>query len=383
MSKTIKVLMIALFLGVLLTLSFSAGCVISTGVVPKTDQGLEVVREVWGIIFRDYVDKDRLDASALSEGAIKGILEVLDDPYTSYLDKQAYQLSLSSLEGKLEGIGAQVGSREGKLMIVAPIAGSPADKAGIRPGDMVLEVDGISTSEMSLEEAVLHIRGPKGTVVRLLILHQGETEAKVIEIVRAEIKISDVYFEMIGDMAYIRISHFSERTNEELLPVLESITREKAVGIILDLCTNPGGLLEEVVDVTGRFLKEGVVVYVVDNQGQRESLSIKPGGLTTELPLVVLVDNYSASGSEVLAGALQDYSRATIAGAVTYGKGSVNALHRLKDGSGLYVTTGRWLTPNGRLIEGKGISPDPGCELELKEVDAIQWAMDYLKGNKG
>ncbi len=381
MSRTIKVLMIALFLGVILTLSFGAGCTIGTVTSPKTDQSLDVVKEVWGIILRDYVDKDRLDAGALSEGAIKGILEVLNDPYTSYLDKQAYQLSLSSLEGKLEGIGAQVGIREGKLMIIAPITGSPAEKAGIRPGDIVLEVDGISTSNMSLEEAVLHIRGPKGTVVKLLILHQDETKTEAIEIVRAEIKISDVYFEMKGDIAYIRISHFSERTNEGLLPVLESITREKAVGIILDLRSNPGGLLEEVVDVAGRFLQEGVVVYVVDNQGQRASLSIKPGGLTTKLPLVVLVDNYSASASEVLAGALQDYSRAAIAGATTYGKGSVNALHRLKDGSGLYITTARWLTPNGRLIEGKGISPD--YELELKGEDAIQWAIDYLKGNKG
>ncbi|MFC1940663.1 S41 family peptidase, partial [Chloroflexota bacterium] len=228
--------------------------------------------------------------------------------------------------------------------------------------------------------SVLHIRGPEGTSVRLLILHQGETEAEEIEIVRAEIKIPDVYFEMKEDVAYIRISHFSERTNEALFPILESIAQEKAVGIILDLRSNPGGLLEEVVDVTGRFLQEGVVVYVVDNQG-RTSLSIKPGGLTTELPLVALVNNYSASGSEVLAGALQDYSRAAIAGATTYGKGSVNTLHRLKNGAGLYVTTGRWLTPDGRLIEGEGITPDH--ELELEGEDAIQWAIDYLKGNKG
>ncbi|MFC1989038.1 S41 family peptidase [Chloroflexota bacterium] len=381
MSKTIKVAMVALFFIVLLTLSFSAGCTVGTVTLPKTDPGLEVVKEVWGIILRDYVDKDRLDAGALSEGAIKGILEELDDPYTSYLGKQAYQLSLSGLEGKFEGIGAHVGIREGKLMIIAPIVGSPAAKAGIRAGDIVLEVDGMSTSEMSLEESVLHIRGSEGTPVRLLILHQGETEAEVIEIVRAEIKIPYVYFEMREDIAYIRISHFSERTNEELSPVLESITREKAVGIILDLRSNPGGLLEEVVDVTSRFLQEGVVVYVVDNQGQRASLSIEPGGLTTELPLVVLVNSYSASGSEVLAGALQDYSRAVIAGVTTYGKGSVNTLHPLKNGSGLYITTGRWLTPNGRLIEGEGISPD--YELELEGEDTIQWAIDYLKGNKG
>ncbi len=162
--------------------------------------------------------------------------------------------------------------------------------------------------------------------------------------------------------------------------MLESITREGATGIILDLRSNPGGFLETVVDVASHFLKEGIVVYVVDNQGKRASLSVKPGGIITELPLVVLTDNYSASGSEVLAGALQDYARATIAGTRTYGKGSANTFYRLKDGSGLYVTIARWLTPNGRLIEGKGISPD--YEIELEGEDTIQWAINYLNDNK-
>ncbi|MFC1934612.1 S41 family peptidase [Chloroflexota bacterium] len=379
MTKTIKVMVIALSLAVALTLSFGAGCTIGTGTPPKADLGPDVVKEVWDIIFQDYVDKDRLDASALSEGAIKGMLEVLDDPYTSYLSKQSYQLSMSNLEGKFEGVGAYVGIRDEQLIIIAPIADSPAAEADIRAGDIILEINGSSTSGMSLEEAVLRIRGPKGTSVTILVLHQGETESEEIEIVRAEIEIPDVYFEMREDIAYIRISHFSERTDEGLSPVLESISQEKVAGIVLDLRSNPGGLLGEVADVTGRFLREGVVVYVVDNQGRRSSLSVKPGSLTTDLPLVVLVNGYSASGSEVLAGALQDYSRATIAGTTTFGKGSVNTLHRLKDGSGLYVTTGRWLTPNGRLIEGKGISPD----YELEGEDAIQWAIDYLKGNKG
>ena len=162
--------------------------------------------------------------------------------------------------------------------------------------------------------------------------------------------------------------------------MLESIVREAATGIILDLRSNPGGLLEAVVDVASRFLKEGIVVYVVDNQEKKASLSIEPEDVTTDLPLIVLVDNYSASGSEVLAGALQDHARATIAGTRTYGKGSVNILRRLKDGSGLCITTARWLTPNGCLIEGEGISPDR--ELELEGEDAIQWAIDYLKGNR-
>jgi len=380
MPKAIKIMMITLLLVLSLILSFGAGCALSSRVLPSVEPGLDVVAEAWGIIFQDYVDKDRLDASKLSQAAIEGMVEALDDPYTSYLDAETYQMSSASLEGKYEGIGAYVGVRDGQLIIIAPIVGSPAAGAGIRAGDIILEIDGSSASEMSLQEAVLHIRGPKGTSVVLLILHEGATEPEEIEIVRAEVEVSSVYFEMRGDIAYINIIHFTERTNAELSPVLESITQEGATGIILDLRSNPGGLLEVVVDVAGRFLEEGIVLYVVDNQGKQTSLLVEPDGVTTELPLVVLVDEHSASGSEVLAGALQDHARATIVGVSTFGKGSVNTLHRLKDGSGLYITTARWLTPEGRLIEGEGISPD--YELELEGEDAIQWALDYLKGNK-
>jgi len=380
MSKTIKTVMITLLLVVSLALSFGAGCALGTNTLSGADLGLEVIEEVWGIIFRDYVDRGRLDANTLSQAAIRGVVEALDDPYTSYMDAEAYQMSLSNLEGKFEGIGAYVGIKDEQIMIIAPIPDSPAAKAGIRPGDIILEIDDISASEMSLEEAVLHIRGPEGTPVRLLILHEAEVEAEEIEIIRAEIKLLSVYFEMREDIAYVIIHHFSERTNAELSPVLESISREGATGIILDLRSNPGGLLETVVDVASRFLPEGIVVHIVDNQGKQTSLSVEPDGITTDLPLVVLSDNYSASGSEVLAGALQDHTRAIVAGTKTYGKGSVNTLRHLKDGSGLYITTARWLTPNERLIEGEGIVPD--YELELEGEDAIQWAIDYLKGNK-
>jgi len=342
MSKAIKIMVITLSFVVILALSFGTGCALGAKTLPNSDLGLEIVEQAWNIIFQDYVDKDKLDTSTLTEGAIKGMVEALDDPYTSYLDAETYQLSLTSLEGKFEGIGAHVAVKDEQLMIIAPIADSPADRVGIRAGDIILEIDGMPTLEMSLVEAVLRIRGPKGTSVVLLVLHQGEAEPEVIEIVRAEIELPSVRF--------------------------------------LDLRSNPGGALEAVVDVAGHFLKEGVVVNVVDNQGKRTGLSVKPGEITTDLPLVILVDSYSASGSEVLAGALQDYGRATIAGARTYGKGSVNVMRQLKDGSGLYITTARWLAPNGRLIEGEGLYPD--YELELDGEDAIQWAIDYLKSSK-
>lgn len=380
MPRTIKTVIIALLLVVSLALSFGAGCTLAIESPPSADQGLGVIEQAWNLIFQDYVARENLDASTLSQAAIKGMVEALDDPYSAYLDVPTYQRSLTNLAGKYGGIGAYVGVKDEQIIIIAPIPDSPAAEAGIRAGDIILEIDGISTSEMSLEEAVLRIRGPEGTPVKLLILHQSETEPEEIEIVRAEIELASVYFEMRDDIAYIYIAHFSERTNEELIQVLESLTEEAATGIILDLRSNPGGSLEGVIDVASRFLKEGVLLYVVDNEGNRSSYSVKPGGITTDLPVVVLTDNYSASGSEILAGALQDYARATVAGTRTYGKGSVNTLYQLQDGSGLYLTTARWLTPNGRLIEGEGIEPD--YPLELEGEDAILWAIDYLKSKK-
>jgi len=380
MSKAMKIMVIALLLVVGFVLSFGAGCALGSRTPPSSSQGLDIVAEAWNIIFQDYVDTDRLDPNLLSQGAIEGMVEALDDPYTAYLDAETYQLAFSGMEGKFEGIGAEVSIKDEQLTIIAPIADSPAAKAGIKAGDKILAINDISTSEMSLAEAVLNIRGPKGTPVRLLILHQDETEPEEIEIVRAEIELTSVDFEMRGDIAYISITHFSQRTDEELSPVIESIIQETATGIIIDMRSNPGGMLQAVIDVASYFLEEGVVVNVVDNQGKSSALKSRANEVITNLPLVVLVDSYSASGSEVLAGALQDYNRATIAGTQTYGKGSVNVLHQLSDGSGLYITTARWLTPNGHLIEGEGIHPD--YELELEEEDAIQWAIDYLKGNE-
>jgi len=376
MSQRVKIIVITLLLLVSLALSFGAGYTL--GILKPVDygRGIGSVVEAWDIIVEEYVEKDRIDVDSLTEAAIRGMVEALEDPYTAYLDPEAYELSLADIEGRYEGIGAAVGVREGQITIIAPFADSPAAAAGIKAGDIILEIDDRPTSGMSLAEAAAFVRGPRGTTVRLLILHQGETEPEEIEVVRDEILLTSVHFEMMGDIAYINITRFTEQTNDELSPVLLSVGQQEARGIILDLRSNPGGLLGAVIDVASRFLSDGVVLTVVDNEGGRESHQVTYQEVTTGLPMVVLVDGFSASGSEVLAGALQDHARAIVAGTTTFGKGSVNKLYQLPDGSGLYITIARWYTPSGRLIEGQGIVPD--YELELTGEDLINWALDYL-----
>ena len=377
MLKKMKIVVIILVLLVSLAMSFGAGCVLQSGINTDSGQALDIVQEAWDIIFTHFVDRDKLETSTLTAGAIRGMVDALDDPHCEYLPAETYELSQTHWEGKFEGIGAYVGEEEGNIIIIAPIAGSPAEKAGIRAGDMIMEVDGKSILGMSLTEVVLIIRGPRGTTVTLLVLHEGESEPEEIKIVRAEIEIPSVLFELREDIAYIQITNFSERTESELVLVLKEADQEGANGIVLDLRSNPGGLLSTVVNVTSRFLEDGIIYYMVDYQGEKTATSVKRKSLRTDLPLVVLVDNYSASGSELLSGALQDNGRAIIAGTKTYGKGSVNVPYRLKDGSGLYVTTARWLTPDGHVIEGQGIEPD--YQLDLVGDDAIEWAIEYLK----
>jgi carboxyl-terminal processing protease len=364
---------------IILVVWLVAGCDVLPGISVPAAKSPAKVTEAWNIIFNHYVEKDQLNSDNLSEAAIRGILDAINDPYTSYLDARHYEIFQSSFEGELEGIGAQVGVREGNIVIIAPIAGSPAERAGIRAGDIILAVNGEPTADISLAEAILKIRGPKGTPVTLRVLHEEEAEPVEITIIRDTITVPSVEFSMVEGIALISISEFSERTGDEMSPVMTELSRQGATGIIIDLRGNPGGLLSAVTEVASYFLREGVVVKVKDNRGKVTDYPARPTGQVSDLPMVVLVDDSSASGSEVLAGALQDHRRATLAGSTTFGKGSVNQFFPLSDGSGIYLTVSRWLTPLGRPIEGVGLEPD--VKLELTGEDAIRWAVDYLKGN--
>ncbi|MBT9149106.1 MAG: putative CtpA-like serine protease [Dehalococcoidia bacterium] len=383
MSRALK-LAIASLLTILL---LSIACV-AVPLIPQRDappQGLELVEEVWQLIQRDFVDSEALDPAKMAEGAIRGLIEALDDPYTSYLTPQQYELSRTQLEGEFSGIGAIITIKEGQLTVVAPIADSPAEQAGIRPGDQILEVDGESTAGMGLHEAALKIRGRQGTKVRLLVLRPGEDTPREIEITRAEIKLPSVRWEMLPDaIAHITLTNFTGRTDSEFASALRDVIAQGAIGIVLDLRNNPGGLLDAAVRVASQFLEEGIVVYALDNRGERDDWSVQHKGIASEMPLAVLVNRHSASASEVVAGALQDYNRGPIIGAKTHGKGSMNRVHQLSNGGALYITFARWFTPDGRQIDREGITPDIEVELTPEDIEnnrdpQLERAIEYLK----
>ncbi len=378
-----------LLIALLILLSFVGGFAFSRSLfspVSQLPQEFDTLGEVWQSLDNYYVNQDALDPQELSQGAIEGMLEALGDPYTSYIDAETYKLSIPELEGSFEGIGAVLSIEDGELTVFSPIAGSPAEAQGVKAGDRILEIDGQPTAGMSLAEAALKIRGPQGTEVTLLILHQGETAPVEVVIVREEIELDTVYLQMLPDeIAYILITYFTERTHEELVAALNDAIAAGAKGIILDLRNNPGGYLHIVVLVADEFLDSGIVLYQADDEGRvTGELTASPSGLATELPMALLVNGGSASGSEVLAGALQDHERAALIGNTTYGSGSVKAFYELSDGSALYLTVGRWLTPNRHLIEGLGLEPD--FEIEVTEEDIqsgrdpqLERAVEYIK----
>ena len=342
------------------------GCAVAQGpnrdsrtTVDRLPTEFERLAEVWELLEAEHIDGTNLDAQAISNGAIRGMLEALDDPYTAFFDSEQYKIATQDLKGFFEGIGAEVGLREGKITILAPMPESPAEKSGIRPGDVILRIQGESAEGISLMEAVSRIRGKKGTTVELLILHLDNAEPVTILVVRGVIPLTSVRFMMLDDnIGHLRLFNFAATTNDDLLKALDTFNESGGTGIVVDLRNNPGGLLSSVVDVGSQFIEDGLVLYQIDAQGKRTDWKVKSGGKAGDIPIVVLVNEFSASASEVFTGAMLDHRRATVVGVTTFGKGSVNNLWPLRDGSGVNFTIARWYTPNGTLIEGEGITPD-------------------------
>lgn len=337
----------------------------------------------------NYYDQSALDRQKILYGAISGMVASLDDPHTYFSVPEALERSRQDLEGAFEGIGATVEKKGEQLLIVAPIAGTPAQKAGLKPGDWIAKIDGRDTSGLSVNDGVNLIRGPKGTSVTLTIIREGTPDPFDVQIQRAVINVPNVQLTMLdGNIAHIQlINVFTSSMADDLKAALREARSKGATKTILDLRGNPGGYLVTSVEVASQFLKDGVVAYELTRDGEKEAISVRRGGLATDWPMVVLVNKGSASASEIVAAAIQDTKRGILIGETTFGKGSVQQDFTLSDGSAVHVTIANWLTPSGRNINNVGLTPD--IEVKLTEDDAkanrdpqLDRAVEYLKTGK-
>jgi len=300
---------------------------------------------------------DPAAASRLVQGASEGLVEALDDPYSQYLEPEMYSRLKMQLESTFGGLGVLVGMRGDKLTVVRPYEDTPAARAGIRGGDVILEIDGTKTQGMDLETAVSLMKGPVGTKVSLLIERPGHDDPLLFEVSREEIQVPTVYSEMLdGGIGHLVITHFAVHTAAEVREEVEKLVEQGMRALILDLRDNPGGSLTSAVDVADIFLEKGLIVSVDYRAARDETFHARPPALN--LPLAVLINENSASASEILAGAVRDNGAGTLIGQRTHGKGVVQILYGLADGAGLKLTTGRYLTPSGHDLNGRGIEPD-------------------------
>ena len=332
--------------------------------------------EAWQLLQKNFVDKSKLDPLKMAQGAIRGMVEATGDPYTEYYTPQSYQSTMVELTGVYQGIGAYIGKKDKQIVIIAPMKGSPAEEAGLKAGDIIVKIDGESTEMMNSDDASMKIRGRAGTKVALEIARQGESKLLEFSVERREIQVDSVTSEMRGQVAYIRIQQFILPTTRDFRAALQEAFQDGARGVILDLRDNPGGILDQAVDVASQFLTRGIVVKVVDKDGNETVHKVRPGGIATAVPLIVLVNEGSASASEIVAGALQDNGRAKLAGTKTFGKASVQNVLKMSDGSAIKVTTAHYFTPNGQQISSQGLTPD--YPSELKDDELVKWAEEYL-----
>ncbi len=361
--------------------------------------------DVWERLNRYFIDKKALDPQKMVYGAISGLVSSLGDPYTVFLPPEQNKEAKDDLGGKFEGIGAQLGVKDKKIVVVAPLKGTPADKAGLKPGDWIVKVDNKETSNWTLPEAVAKIRGPRGSSVVLNILHKGASQAADISVARDTISVASVEWELKSakckvqsakceiikeecngceQVIYLKLSRFGDQTTEEwnkavseinsaMKPLADTQGKQSMKGLILDLRNNPGGYLSGSVFIASEFLKDGIIVTQETAGGGKQNYSVERKGKLTDIPLVVLINKGSASASEIVAGALQVRNRAKLVGETTFGKGSIQEAQELSGGAGIHITTSKWLLPGGKWINGTGVEPDVKAENEdLKPDDDLQ-----------
>lgn len=346
---------------------------------------------VWDKLSQDYYDKSKLDSQKMLNGAISGMIQSLGDPYTVYLPKIQNNNFKEGLAGQFSGIGAELGLKDKDIIVIAPLNGSPAEKAGIKPGDTIVKVDKEEVLGWTLQQAVAKIRGEKGTPVTLTLLHKDATSSAEITIVRDIITIKSVdgwvkpwkiengrwkvdeECKNCAEIAYVQLSQFGDATNQDWTNLINKlnlqISQNKNVkGLVLDLRNNPGGYLTDAVFIASEFLKQGQPV-VIEDKGEKgqKTLSVSRKGTLYDTPLVVLMNKGSASASEIVAAALKDNDRAILVGDVSFGKGTIQQAEDLGDGAGLHVTIAKWLTPKGIWINNEGLKPDIQVALEPKD----------------
>ncbi|MFY9399261.1 MAG: S41 family peptidase [Desulfomonilia bacterium] len=360
----IALIVAAAFLGMNLARGLSAE---ASGIYPH----LEKFTDCLSIIEKSYVEE--VPPEKLIDGAIKGMVSVLD-PHSSYLTKEGYHEMQISTTGSFGGLGIEIGMRDGTLTVISPIEGTPAFRAGVLPGDRIVKIDGQSTADMSLEDAVKLLRGPKGTKVTITILRDNQQKPMDMTITRAMIHIESVKAQMLEPgFGYIRVRNFQVDTADDIRSALEEMGPLK--GLILDLRYNPGGLLDQAVSVSDLFLSEGLIVYTDGRRPEEKTeYRARKEGTFEGFPMIVLINGGSASAAEIVSGALQDNRRALVVGVKSFGKASVQSIRPLSDGSALKLTVARYYTPLGRSIQATGIEPDivveqraPGTNLEQEE----------------
>lgn len=357
----------------------------------KTQLDLTMLWTVLDKIEEGYYDKTKINAQKLLNGAISGMVASLDDPYTMYLPPKQNDDFKQTMAGQFEGIGAELGMKDKQIIVVSPLDGSPAQKAGLRAGDAIVKVDNQQTFGWTLNQAIEKIRGPKGTMVVLNIFHKGDSQLKDIKISRDTINIKSVFLwvKKLKDIdeidqkafstqlleskvAYIRLSQFGDRTNQEWLALVNQLVSQvhsdaSIKGLVLDVRNNPGGYLTDAVFIGSEFLPVGKTIVMQDSgQGETQSLKVEKQGLLLNLPLVIIINKGSASASEILSGAMRDNNRAKIVGETSFGKGTIQSAEDLGGGAGLHITIAKWLTPNGTWVHQKGLEPDVKADVDTK-----------------
>lgn len=360
------------------------------GAFEETTVRVRDLEEVWGKLQAAYYDASKLDLAQLEFGAVKGFVAAIKDPYSVFMTPEESKEFENGLEGQLEGIGAELEVKDGKLIVVAPLKNSPAAEAGILSGDIIYKINDELAEEMTLFEAIKKIRGKKGTKVTLTLIRENTPRPIVLTITRSEITIESITLKKLeGDIFHITINQFNDHTKPEFDEVVQQILLEKAKGIVLDVRGNGGGYLDTSVDILSELLAGQKPAAIIKKRDPTKNETVKTsgGGRLADIPLVVLIDKGSASASEIVAGAIQDYKRGLVIGEKTFGKGSVQELSELADGSRLRMTIAKWFTPLDRSIDDVGVTPDKEVKMTdedrlAKRDPQLEEALAYLRAKK-